>query len=112
MVELSALHGLRRIADVKHGSIADIEEAHILTMPPLELFGISIAFSFIAWGIVVARYLWPELGRQSRADALRPLLVLHCFRFIGGSWCSAWSRRTWRLPRHTPLPTVISLLRC
>jgi hypothetical protein len=55
-------------------------------MPPLALFGISIAFSFIAWGILVARYLWPELRRQSRADALWPLLLLHCFRFVGLSF--------------------------
>jgi len=55
-------------------------------MPPLALFGISIAFSFIAWGILVARYLWPELRRQSRADALRPLILLHCFRFVGLSF--------------------------
>jgi hypothetical protein len=66
--------------------MADIEEAHILTMPPLALFGISIAFSFIAWGIAVARYFWPELRRQSRADALQPLLLLHCFRFVGLSF--------------------------
>jgi hypothetical protein len=55
-------------------------------MPSLALFGISIAFSFIAWGIVVARYLWPELRRQSRADALRPLLLFHSFRFVGLSF--------------------------
>jgi hypothetical protein len=55
-------------------------------MPPPALFGISIAFSFIAWGIVLAHYLWPELRRQSRADAARPLLLLHCFRFVGLSF--------------------------
>jgi hypothetical protein len=55
-------------------------------MPPLALFGISIAFSFIAWGIVVARYLWPELRRQSRADAMQPLILLHCFRVVGLSF--------------------------
>jgi hypothetical protein len=55
-------------------------------MSPLALFGISIAFSFIAWGIVLARYLWPELRRQSRADAMRPLIMLHCFRFVGLSF--------------------------
>jgi hypothetical protein len=43
----------------------------------------SIAFSFIAWGIVATRYIWPELRRRQRAEALRPLLVLHSFRFIG-----------------------------
>jgi hypothetical protein len=52
-------------------------------MPPLALFGVSVAFSFIAWGIVAMRYIWPALRSQSRADALRPLLILHSFRFIG-----------------------------
>src|SRR4029077_6102725 len=48
----------------------------------LSFFG-SIAFSFIAWGIVTARYIWPELRPRQRAEALRPLLILHSFRFIG-----------------------------
>jgi hypothetical protein len=46
-------------------------------------FFVSIAFSFIAWGIVTARYIWPELRHRLRAEALRPLLMLHSFRFIG-----------------------------
>src|SRR6266436_7714838 len=46
-------------------------------------FFVSIAFSLIAWGIVTARYIWPELRLRERADALRPLLILHSFRFIG-----------------------------
>src|SRR6201988_4715473 len=46
-------------------------------------FFVSIAFSFIAWGIVTARYIWPELRLRERAEALRPLLILHSFRFIG-----------------------------
>jgi hypothetical protein len=44
---------------------------------------VSIAFSFIAWGMVNARYIWPELRLRTRADALRPLLILHSFRFVG-----------------------------
>jgi hypothetical protein len=47
------------------------------------LFFVSIAFSFIAWGIVATRYIWPELRLRPRAEALRPLLILHSFRFIG-----------------------------
>src|SRR6201987_1933598 len=43
-------------------------------------FFVSIAFSFIAWS---ARYIWPELHLQPRAAALRPLLILHSFRFVG-----------------------------
>jgi hypothetical protein len=46
-------------------------------------FFVSIVFSFIAWGIVIARYIWPELRLRERAEALRPLLILHSFRFIG-----------------------------
>ena len=46
-------------------------------------FFVSIAFSFIAWGVVTARYIWPELRMRERAEALRPLLTLHSFRFIG-----------------------------
>ena len=54
-------------------------------MSPALVFGISIAFSLIAWGIV-ARHLWPDLRRLPRADALRPLLLLHAFRFVGLSF--------------------------
>src|SRR5215467_10967654 len=46
-------------------------------------FFLSIAFSFIAWAMVVARNIWPELRPRPRAEALRPLLILHSFRFIG-----------------------------
>lgn len=46
-------------------------------------FFVSIAFSLVAWGVVTARYIWPELRLRDRAEALRPLLVLHSFRFIG-----------------------------
>jgi hypothetical protein len=46
-------------------------------------FFVSIAFSFIVWGIVTGRYIWPELRLGPRTEALRPLLILHSFRFIG-----------------------------
>ena len=46
-------------------------------------FFISIAFSFVAWGIVTARYIWPALRLRPQAEALRPLLILHSFRFMG-----------------------------
>ena len=51
-------------------------------MPPQLWFFVSIAFSFIAWGIV-ARSIWPRLRLRQRAEALRPLLILHSFRFEG-----------------------------
>jgi hypothetical protein len=46
-------------------------------------FFVSIAFSLVAWGTVAARYIWPELRSRPRAEALRPLLILHSFRFVG-----------------------------
>jgi len=46
-------------------------------------FFVSIAFSFIAWGVFTARFIWPELRLRKRAEALRPVLILHSFRFIG-----------------------------
>jgi hypothetical protein len=46
-------------------------------------FFVSIAFSVTAWGVVTAGYIWPELRLRSRAEALRPVLILHSFRFIG-----------------------------
>ena len=46
-------------------------------------FFVSIAFSLIAWGSVTARYIWPKLRPRQQAEALRPLLSLHSFRFMG-----------------------------
>jgi hypothetical protein len=52
-------------------------------MLPQLCFFLSIGFSLIAWGIVTARYVWPELRPRQRPEALRPLLILHSLRFIG-----------------------------
>jgi hypothetical protein len=52
-------------------------------MPPQLYFFVSIAFGFIAWGIVAKQYIWPKLRLLQRAEALRPLLILHSFRFEG-----------------------------
>jgi len=55
-------------------------------MPSIALFGMSVAFSFIAWGLFAAHAVLPELRNRSRVDALRPLLILHSFRFLGLSF--------------------------
>ena len=52
-------------------------------MLPQLYFFMSIAFSFIAWGIVAKRYIWPKLRLLQPAEALRPILILHTFRFEG-----------------------------
>jgi hypothetical protein len=51
-------------------------------LPQLAFFG-SMVFSVIAWGIVATRYIWPALRLRQRSEALRPLLILHTFRFLG-----------------------------
>jgi hypothetical protein len=52
-------------------------------MQPQLVFFVSVAFGFIAWGVVTAQYIWPELRKKERSDALRPVLILHSFRFVG-----------------------------
>jgi hypothetical protein len=52
-------------------------------MLPQLYFFTSIAFGFVAWGIVAKQYIWPKLRLLQRTEALRPLLILHSFRFEG-----------------------------
>jgi hypothetical protein len=47
------------------------------------IFGISVLLGLVVWGIVGARDIWPALRSRPRAEALRPLLLLHAFRFVG-----------------------------
>lgn len=52
-------------------------------MQPQAVFGISVLLGLVVWGIIGARHLWPALRSRPRAEALRPLLLLHAFRFVG-----------------------------
>jgi hypothetical protein len=52
-------------------------------MPPQLVFGISVLLAFVVWGLIGARYLWPALRDRPRTEALRPVLLLHAFRFVG-----------------------------
>ncbi len=73
-------------------------------MNELMLFGISVALSFLAWGTVCYSYIWPRLRVLPLAEAARPLLVLHLFRFVGASFLipgvagSSCRRPSQRLP--------------
>src|SRR5262245_43159392 len=55
-------------------------------MPQIALYGISIVFDFIVWGIITAKYIWPSLRIGPRTRSLQPLLILHGFRFMGLSF--------------------------
>lgn len=50
------------------------------------LFGITVAFSFVVWTVLAQRYFWPALRGRNQADAVRPILYLHAFRFMGLSF--------------------------
>ena len=58
------------------------------------------------------QYLWPALRSQSRTNALRPILLLHSFRFVGLAFLvPESSRRICRQPTRVRLRTVILRLR-
>jgi len=52
-------------------------------MPSSFLFGISVAFGLAAWGAVAWQYIWPVLRERPSSESLRPILLLHGFRFLG-----------------------------
>jgi hypothetical protein len=52
-------------------------------MPSPVLFGISVAFGLAAWGAVAWHYIWPELRERPSPENLKPILLLHGFRFLG-----------------------------
>ena len=52
-------------------------------MPPPVLFGISAAFGLAVWGAVAWHYIWPELRMRTNPENLKPILLLHGFRFLG-----------------------------
>lgn len=47
------------------------------------IWGLTVAFGFLAWGVFAAQYIWPAINKRERTEALRPILVLHGFRYIG-----------------------------
>ena len=55
-------------------------------MQPQAIFGISVLLGFVVWGLIGAQYIWPTLRGRPRAEALRPVLLLHVFRYVGSSF--------------------------
>src|ERR1700746_304199 len=52
-------------------------------MPSPVLFGINSAFGLAVWGAVAGHYIWPALRERSSPEKLKPILLLHGFRFLG-----------------------------
>ncbi len=54
-----------------------------LDMPIDLILPVCILLALIAYGLIAAWFIWPALMRLNIAQALIPLIFLHCFRFIG-----------------------------
>ncbi len=52
-------------------------------MPIDLILPLSMVMGLTAYGLIAKWYLMPVLRRLPRARALEPLLLFHCFRFIG-----------------------------
>lgn len=52
-------------------------------MPSELLFAINVAFGLVVWGVVAWQYIWPALRARPSPENLRPILLLHAFRFLG-----------------------------
>jgi hypothetical protein len=52
-------------------------------MPFPALFGISVTFGLAVWGAVAWHYIWPSLRERPSPENLKPILLLHGFRFLG-----------------------------
>ena len=50
------------------------------------IFAISVPMGVVVWGLIAARYIWPALRLRPRPEALRPLLLLHAFRYTGSAF--------------------------
>ena len=52
-------------------------------MPIDLILPLSIAMALLAYGLIARWYLMPVLTAMPRTDALVPLLLFHCFRYVG-----------------------------
>ena len=52
-------------------------------MPSPALFAISVTFGLAVWGAVAWLYIWPALRQHPSPENLKPILLLHGFRFLG-----------------------------
>lgn len=52
-------------------------------MPTVTILPLSVFMALMAYAFIANTYVMPRLHAVSRANALVPLLLPHCFRYIG-----------------------------
>lgn len=52
-------------------------------MPIGWILPVSLTIAVLTWCLILVWYIHPALHARPFADALRPMLLLHCFRYIG-----------------------------
>lgn len=52
-------------------------------MPVPLIWGVNVAFGLLSWSVFAAHYIWPAISKRERLQALKPILVLHGFRYLG-----------------------------
>jgi hypothetical protein len=53
---------------------------NLITLIP---FAASVAFGLLAWGAVSLNYVWPRIRELPLHAAVRPILHVHLFRYVG-----------------------------
>jgi hypothetical protein len=52
-------------------------------MSPLAIFRIDMALGYLAWGLLIAAYIWPRLRAMDSVEAHRAIATFNSFRFFG-----------------------------
>ena len=52
-------------------------------MSHLQIIVLSLVLGTVAYGMIAKFYVMPALVSRTREEALVPLILLHCFRYIG-----------------------------
>jgi hypothetical protein len=52
-------------------------------MNPLTIFRIDMVLGYLAWGLLIAAYIWPRLKTMDRVEAHRAIATFNSFRFFG-----------------------------
>jgi hypothetical protein len=52
-------------------------------MNPQTIFRVDMALGYLAWGLLIAAYIWPRLKTMDRIEAHRAIATFNSFRFFG-----------------------------